>query len=182
MHSSLVGGGFFGVDGRVDTMKHVISLGDSHVEREAVRALCKGVPSTRTKTIKFSERPTCEQLRRQIELVNQCFGYITGHAGDLDLQLTVTMANDASPTPAAVPSPSVSTTAAASAPDSKSAPMQTDSTTTSAPMVHDALSDTEAKDVSTVPSHVSTAVAAAAVSSKLIQQESLSSSSLAVVA
>lgn len=100
-HSVLVGGGFFGVDGRKEVDKHVISLGDSHVEREAVRALCRGVPACRTKTVKFSERPTAEQLRRQLELVLTCFSYITGHEGDLDLQLTVTVNANANAPPAA---------------------------------------------------------------------------------
>jgi hypothetical protein len=90
MHSCLIGGGFFGTDGRSAVDKHVLSLGDSHVEREAVRAICRGMPSTRTKSVKFSEKPTAEQLRRQIELINSTFGYITSHSGDLDLQLTVT--------------------------------------------------------------------------------------------
>lgn len=90
-HSLLIdcGSGFFGRDGRPHVDKHVISLGDSHVEREAVRAVCKGVPNTKTKSVKFAQGPTIEQLRRQLELVNQCFAYITTHPADLDLQLTV---------------------------------------------------------------------------------------------
>ena len=72
--------------------KNVISFGDSHVEREAVRAVTRGMPSTRTKSVKFLlERPSMEQLRRQIELVTNCFQYIHNHEGDLDLQLTVTV-------------------------------------------------------------------------------------------
>jgi hypothetical protein len=35
-----------------------------------------------------------EQLRRQIELVTNCFQYIHNHEGDLDLQLTVTINNN----------------------------------------------------------------------------------------
>lgn len=133
MHACLVGSGFFGVDGRASCTKHVISLGDSHVEREAVRALCKNVPSTHTKSVKFSERPTAEQLRRQLELVVQCFGYITTHSGDLDLQLTVTMgaANTApnataAAAPAAQPEP-VATTAAPSPSPSPSLSLSADS-------------------------------------------------------
>lgn len=107
-HEILVGSGFFGRDGtgRASVEKHVISLGDSHVEREAVRAVCKSVPATRTKSVKFTERPTIEQLRRQLELVNQCFNYITTHDADLDLQLTVTLNPPQNPAPAA-PAPSV---------------------------------------------------------------------------
>jgi len=77
-----------------DKEKNVISFGDSHVEREAVRAVTKGMLRTRTKSVKFAERPSMEQLRRQIELVTNCFQYIFHHDADLDLQLTI------SPSPA----------------------------------------------------------------------------------
>jgi hypothetical protein len=73
------------------TNKHVISFGDSHVEREAVRAVTRGVVNTRTKSVKFAERPSMEQLRRQIELVTSCFQYIYTHDGDLDLMLTISL-------------------------------------------------------------------------------------------
>jgi len=73
------------------TAKNIISFGDSHVEREAVRAVTRGLPNTKTKSVKFAERPSMEQLRRQVELVTNCFHYIHSHDGDLDLQLTVTI-------------------------------------------------------------------------------------------
>jgi hypothetical protein len=72
-------------------LKNILSFGDSHVEREAVRAVTRGFPNTKTKSVKFAERPSMEQLRRQIELVTNCFQYIHNHDGDLDLQLTVTI-------------------------------------------------------------------------------------------
>jgi len=71
--------------------KNIISFGDSHVEREAVRAVTRGLPNTKTKSVKFAEKPSMEQLRRQLELVTNCFQYIHSHEGDLDLQLTVTV-------------------------------------------------------------------------------------------
>jgi hypothetical protein len=74
--------------------KNIISFGDSHVEREAVRAVTRGYPNTKTKSVKFAERPSLEQLRRQVELVTNCFQYIHNHDGDLDLQLTVTVNNN----------------------------------------------------------------------------------------
>lgn len=98
---------FFGRDGRPHVLKHVLSFGDSHVEREAVRAVCKNVPATRTKSIKFADRPTIEQLRRQLELVIQCFAYLTSHDGDLDLQLTVTTNLPINPPIHAAPPPIV---------------------------------------------------------------------------
>jgi len=78
--------------------KNVLSFGDSHVEREAVRAVTRGMANTRTKSVKFAERPSMEQLRRQIELVTNCFQYIHNHEGDLDLQLTVTVNGNNTPT------------------------------------------------------------------------------------
>jgi len=69
--------------------KNVLSFGDSHVEREAVKAATKAIPTTRCKSIKFAERPSIEQLQRQIELVTSVFRYITTHEGDLDLCMTL---------------------------------------------------------------------------------------------
>jgi len=71
--------------------KNIISFGDSHVEREAVRAVTRGLPNTITKSVKFAERPSMEQLRRQIELVTSCFQFIYNHQGDLDLMLTISL-------------------------------------------------------------------------------------------
>jgi hypothetical protein len=90
-----------------DSHKNIISFGDSHVEREAVRAVTRGVPNTKTKSVKFAEKPSLEQLRRQLELVTNCFQSIHSHDGDLDLQLTVTKidAPPASASPDAPASP-----------------------------------------------------------------------------
>jgi len=71
------------------TRKNVLSFGDSHVEREAVRLATRDCESTRTKSVKFAERPSLEQLRRQIELVTKCFESIHRYDGNLDLALTV---------------------------------------------------------------------------------------------
>jgi len=79
--------------------KNIASFGDSHVEREAIRAVTRGVAGWRCKSVKFAERPTVEQLRRQLELVSNCFHYIMTHTAELDLQLTVTLHNSpATPT------------------------------------------------------------------------------------
>lgn len=98
------GGEYKGTGGK----KNVISFGDSHVEREAVRAVTRSMTHTRCKSVKFAERPSTEQLRRQIELVSNCFGYIHSHDGDLDLQLTVTVNSPPqSPQPQAAEAPSI---------------------------------------------------------------------------
>jgi hypothetical protein len=71
--------------------KHVISFGDSHVEREACRTVARELSNAFTKSVKFADRPTMEQLRRQLDLVNNCFDYIHTHEGDLDLMLTISL-------------------------------------------------------------------------------------------
>jgi hypothetical protein len=71
--------------------KNIISFGDSHVEREAVRAVSRSFSNAKTKSVKFAERPSMEQLRRQIDLVTNCFEYIYSHEGDLDLMLTISL-------------------------------------------------------------------------------------------
>jgi len=90
--------------------KNIISFGDSHVEREAIRAITRGVRSCRTKSVKFAERPTPEQLRRQLELVTNCFQYIHNHDADLDLQLTVTLNSPPSSPTHSPPTPALPTT------------------------------------------------------------------------
>jgi len=72
-------------------IKNVLSFGDSHAEREAIRLVTRGLPNTRTKSIKFAERPTIEQLQRQLELVSNCFQYISSHEEDLDLCMSLSV-------------------------------------------------------------------------------------------
>jgi hypothetical protein len=68
---------------------NVISFGDSVHERNALHHVCKGRDNTLTKSVKFVERPTADQLRREIELIHNSFDYIHTHNGDLDLMLTI---------------------------------------------------------------------------------------------
>lgn len=77
--------------GPEDCIKNVLSFGDSHAEREAIRAVTRGLPYTRTKSIKFAERPSIEQLQRQLELVVNCFQYINNHEEDLDLCMSLSV-------------------------------------------------------------------------------------------
>jgi len=87
------------------SVKNILSLGDSHVEREAVKIAAQIIsdPSSglRTKSIKFTERPSVEQLNRQLELVHSCFASLQSYEGDLDLMLQITpdQTPDATPPP-----------------------------------------------------------------------------------
>lgn len=70
----------------------VVSFGDSVYERTAVHAAAQRLGphyTVLTKSIKFVERPSAEQVRRQVELVTGCLKDICTHEGALDLMLTI---------------------------------------------------------------------------------------------
>lgn len=72
--------------------RNVLSFGDSIHERQAILKVTTGLgPSTRSKSIKFVERPTVEQLKRQVDLVTSCIEEIIRHDGPLDLMLTISL-------------------------------------------------------------------------------------------
>ena len=75
---------------RPNERKNILSFGDSVHERAAVHRVTSGMgPRTRTKSIKFVERPSVEQLKRQVDLVCSCFEEICRHDDHLDLMLTI---------------------------------------------------------------------------------------------
>lgn len=75
---------------RPDQKANILSFGDSIHERAAIHKVTANMgPLTRTKSIKFVERPTVEQLKRQVDLVASCFDEICGYNGSLDLMLTI---------------------------------------------------------------------------------------------
>lgn len=75
---------------RPDSKRNIISFGDSIHEREAIRLVTTQYGSNcRTKSVKFVERPTVEQLKRQVDLVASCIEEIVRHNGSLDLMLTI---------------------------------------------------------------------------------------------
>lgn len=72
-----------------DTPKNIISVGDSVHERAALQKVTAGIPSVLAKSLKLVERPTIEQLQRQLDLILSCFDEIVNHKGALDLMLTI---------------------------------------------------------------------------------------------
>lgn len=124
---------------------NVISFGDSECERTAllsITPLCH--PSARLKSIKLVERPTTEQLKRQLEMIETNFQFIIYQANSLDLMLQIstnTQQGQAPPPPqqqsppsdpASLPPSTSSSTSTSSAPSASPAPG------TSPPMVtHD---------------------------------------------
>lgn len=70
--------------------RNILSFGDSIHERAAIHKVTSVLGrDVRTKSIKFVERPTVEQLKRQVDLVASCFDAIVGHGESLDLMLTI---------------------------------------------------------------------------------------------
>jgi len=65
--------------------KNILSLGDSAHEREAVLRVTACMPNCRTKSLKFVERPSIDQLCRQHQFIARCFRRIVHHDGNLDL-------------------------------------------------------------------------------------------------
>ena len=48
-----------------------------------------GLPAVLAKSLKLVERPTIEQLQRQLDLILSCFDEVVNHKGALDLMLTI---------------------------------------------------------------------------------------------
>lgn len=66
---------------------NVLSLGDGMSEREASHAIASSLPLSRVKTVKYIERPTIEQLQRQVSLVHSSFTELYKHDGSFDVNL-----------------------------------------------------------------------------------------------
>ena len=68
---------------------NVISFGDSECEREALLTIKRKFDKSKTKSIKFIEKPTIEQLVREQEMIYKNMNYLVNHSGSLDLMLTI---------------------------------------------------------------------------------------------
>lgn len=73
-----------------------ISLGDSECERNAILSIGRISSTFKIKNLKLVERPTCEQLIRQLEMLINNIDFIVKHEGNLDLMLTISNLNDPS--------------------------------------------------------------------------------------
>jgi len=76
-------------DNKLHSLKNLISFGDSIHERIAIHKCGETFKSNFIKSIKFVERPTIEQLKRQIDLVTPCIVEIFKRKEHLDLMLTI---------------------------------------------------------------------------------------------
>jgi len=69
--------------------KNIISFGDSIHERDAVQQAGKWLPNAFIKSVKFVERPTLDQLQREVALLDKCLDHICSCRSNLDLMLTL---------------------------------------------------------------------------------------------
>jgi hypothetical protein len=69
-------------------LSNVVSIGDSHHEREALHTVTSEMENTLVKSVKFVERPSMDVVKRELELIHGCMEYIAKHSGDLDLMLS----------------------------------------------------------------------------------------------
>ena len=78
------------MEGQVEGLKiaNVISIGDSHHEREALHVVTSEWENLLVKSVKFVERPDMDVLQKQLELVHGCIEYICQHNDNLDLMLS----------------------------------------------------------------------------------------------
>ncbi|KAF0718507.1 Aste57867_1651 [Aphanomyces stellatus] len=68
--------------------RHIVSIGDSHYERQAVQVLPRSIPLTKTKSVKFVEQPTVLDMVRQLKLVSTYLSHLCSHPEHLDLILS----------------------------------------------------------------------------------------------
>lgn len=71
--------------------RNVISLGDSMHERLALKRVTSTMSHTYSKSVKFVERPTVQQLERELSIITGSFEYLCTYSGNLDLMLVVEM-------------------------------------------------------------------------------------------
>ncbi len=70
-------------------VKNIISCGDSMHEREAIHLVTEQMTHVYTKSIKFVDRPSLEQLRQQVDMIQRFFSQICDHNDHLDLMLSL---------------------------------------------------------------------------------------------
>jgi hypothetical protein len=76
-------------EGKNNSRKNILSWGDSQFERTALHKGVQDLKFVNTKSIKFIEKPTIEQLHREIDLVYNNFFDICNKLDSLDLMITI---------------------------------------------------------------------------------------------
>jgi len=68
---------------------HIISLGDSNVEREAAHTVARNRTNTKAKSVKFTEEPSVDVLRLELMSIMSRFSSLVEYDNSLDLVLPV---------------------------------------------------------------------------------------------
>mmetsp|Transcript_15813 Transcript_15813/g.29217 ORF Transcript_15813/g.29217 Transcript_15813/m.29217 type:complete len:239 (-) Transcript_15813:302-1018(-) len=85
-------------------LREIISFGDSNEERTAVK-IAAGQLGAVSKSIKFCDLPSPEQLVRQLETLTGWLAWVVGHGAELDLMLKASVSDLASDAQAPTPPP-----------------------------------------------------------------------------
>ena len=89
-----------------DVITDFISFGDSTIDRLAAKTVGKKLSIATTKSVKFCETPTIEQLCRQQQLLFRTFPHLCTAKDDLDMMLTIKFTGT-SPTKSTTPTMSL---------------------------------------------------------------------------
>ncbi|ETV70023.1 hypothetical protein H257_14382 [Aphanomyces astaci] len=68
--------------------RHIVSIGDSHYERQAVQMMPSCLPLTKSKSVKFVDYPSIPDMVRQLKLVSTYLSHLCTHPDHLDLILS----------------------------------------------------------------------------------------------
>lgn len=71
------------------SLRHIISFGDSYIEREAMLSLSKTFLNIKIKSIKLIDNPTINQLKDQINFIVREFNNIFFNNSNLDLKINI---------------------------------------------------------------------------------------------
>eukprot|EP00747_Dinoflagellata_sp_TGD_P207115 gnl/TRDRNA2_/TRDRNA2_80727_c0_seq1.p1 gnl/TRDRNA2_/TRDRNA2_80727_c0~~gnl/TRDRNA2_/TRDRNA2_80727_c0_seq1.p1 ORF type:complete len:371 (-),score=75.84 gnl/TRDRNA2_/TRDRNA2_80727_c0_seq1:62-1087(-) len=71
--------------------KNIVSVGDSHYERDAIREVILGRPTKtkrcRTKTAKMLDEPTIEELIKQVKVIHDGISMMVHYDGNIDIEI-----------------------------------------------------------------------------------------------
>lgn len=80
---------FPGAAATIQRRQHVISIGDSLHEQQALAWATWGAPGCWAKSVKFMRRPDVELLAEQHQLVSDCFGQLVDLDDNLDVEVSL---------------------------------------------------------------------------------------------
>ncbi|CAK4608706.1 hypothetical protein LEN26_003800 [Aphanomyces euteiches] len=76
--------------------RHIVSIGDSQYERQAIQVVPTRLPRTKTKSVKLVDQPTIVDMVRQLKLLSTYLSHLCSHPDHLDLILSREVLRDIS--------------------------------------------------------------------------------------